>query len=317
MCRADDALELTGRSIEAVAERINASGHHDPETVRETLVEISEEGTVTREAIDEALADLSKVVATPETRVEITRRALTDASEAAEPVRDSEMIRSRLNNFETEISTLEERVTTLGSGLSALVERAQDPDDLHAIGREIREIRSEATDVQGDADALTIEIESFEQDLRNPDRWADELGADINALEEAIEEPLEVAANVSDIEGDGHERTDLALAWADATLQNRLQKLLIEDVTAELDALKEVVIEQGIDDRCDVIEQSLAEVESLRSDVSHRLDEVAKHSWERNHGEVINSFAQTVVEFEPPVNWAELQDELERHRERL
>jgi chromosome segregation ATPase len=317
MDREDDALDLTGRSIEAVAERISASGNHDPETVRETLAEISEEGTVTREAIDEALADLSKVVATPETRVEITRRTLTDASEAAEPVRDTEIVRSRLNNFETEISTLEERVTTLGSRLSALVERAQDPDDLHAIGSEIREIRSEATDVQGDADALTVEIESFEQYLRNPDRWADELGEDVDALEEAIEEPLEVAANVSDIERDGHERTDLALAWANATLQNRLQKLLIEDVKAELDALSEVAIDQGIDDPCNGIGQRLEEVETFRSDVSHRLDEVAKHSWERTHGEVINSFAQTLVEFEHPINWVELQDELEYHRERL
>lgn len=317
MGQENDASEFMGRSVTAIAEQVVAGEDRDHEAVRKALAEISEEGTVTRRGIDESLADLSKVVATPETRVEVAQTALADAREAAEPVRGTDVVRSRLNEFESEISALEERVDALGSRLSSLVERTQSPDDLYAIGRAIREIRSGATDAQRDADAIAVEIESFERKLRNPDRWADELREDIDAIEDVIEETLEVTTTVSDVEDDGDEKTDLALAWADTALQNRMQKLLIEDVQAELDVLQQIASHRKIDDHCDGIEQRLEELETLRTDISHRVDEVAEPSWGRKHSGVIDSFIQTLEEFEPPVNWAELQNELERHRERL
>jgi chromosome segregation ATPase len=311
------ARELVGRSIEAATERVLASADRDPETVRETLAEISEGGTVTRAAIDEALADLSKVVATPETRVEVAQTALADAREAAEPVRDTDVVRSRLNGFETELSTLDERVDALGSRLSSLVERAQDPEDTHAIALAIREIRAEATDAQRDADALAVDIEAFERELRDPDRWADELREDIDAIAESVAEPLEVANDVSDADDDGLEGTDPALRWADAALQNRMQKLFIEDVRAEIDAARQAARHAGIDDPCAGLGSRLDELETRRADVGRRLKEVADPAWSRNHRETIESFARTLQSFDPPVNWTELQDELESHRERL
>ena len=316
MGQENDTRELMGHSIESAAERVIASENQNPETTRKALAEISEEGTVTRGGIDGALADLSKVVATPETRVEVVKKALTDARKAAAPVEDTDVVCSRLNDFEMEISGLEERVNTLGSRLSSLVERTQNPDDLYAIGRAIQEIRSDAIDAQRDADALVVEIEAFERKLRNPDRWADELREDIDAIEEAVEKSLEVAANVSDADGDG-EKTDLSLVWADATLQNRMHKLLIEDVRAELKVLRQIALHFDTNEPGNGIEQHLDELETLRTDISHRLDEAADPSWGQSHSEVIPSFTQTIAEFDPPVNWAELQDELKRHRERL
>ena len=163
MERIDEPAELMGRPVEAVVERVVANRDSDPETVRKILTEISEEETVTREAIDEQLADLSKVVATPETRVEVTRRALTDAREAAAIIANTNTVRSRLETFEAELTALDERVEELGSRLSSLVTRAQAPDDLYEIAREIQELRAEAIDAQRDADSLATEIEEFEQ----------------------------------------------------------------------------------------------------------------------------------------------------------
>ena len=65
MGQENDTVERMDRSIEAATERVVASVDDDPETVREALSEISEEGAITQTSIDQALAHLSKVVATP------------------------------------------------------------------------------------------------------------------------------------------------------------------------------------------------------------------------------------------------------------
>ena len=316
MGQESDASELVGYSTAAAADRVVADGNRDPEAVRKALSEISEEGTVTQEAIDDALADLSKVVATPETRVEVARTALADAREAAAALRDTETVRSRLDGFEAEISALEERVDALGSRLTSLVERAQDPDDRYAIGSAIREIRSGAVDAQRDADALAAEIETFERQLRDPDRWADELRDDSDAIEEAIREPLAVATELSDGGGGGSE-SEPALVWADATLRNRMQKLYIEDVRAETDAVGEVALDRGIDDPCDGFGARLDELEALRAEVGRRLDDISESAWNRAHSGTIASFARTLEGFETPVDWSEVRACLESHRERL
>jgi chromosome segregation ATPase len=316
MGQESDASELMGYSTAAAADRVVADGNRDPRAVRKALSEISEEGAVTQEAIDDALADLSKVVATPETRVEVARAALADAREAAAALRDTETVRSRLDGFETEISVLEERVDALGSRLTSLVERAQDPEDLYAIGSAIREMRSGAVGAQRDADALAAEIEAFERQLRDPDRWADELHDDIDAIEESIREPLAVATELSG-GGGGESEGDPEMVWADATLRNRMQKLYIEDVRAEVDAVRKVALDRGIDDPYDDFGARLDELESLRAEVGRRLDEVSESAWSREHGGTIASFARTLEGFETPVDWSEVQACLESHRERL
>jgi prefoldin subunit 5 len=316
MGQEDDTTESVGLPVETVAEAVSEDDDRDPEAVRETLAEISEDGTVTRTAIDEALADLSKVVATPETRVEITRRTLAAAREAAPPVAEADAVSSRLDDFETELSAIEARVDALGSRLSALVERAQDPDDPHAIGEAIREVRSEATDAQRAADSLAAEIEDFERMLRNPDRWADELHADIDAIEESIRELQEVATGVSDNEAGEFER-EPALVWADATLQSRTQKLFIEDVRAELEALRRAALDRATGEPSEGLESRLDDVAALRSDVRRRLEEAAESTWKQKHGEVIESFARTLENLDSPVDWAEVQAELEQHRGQL
>ena len=310
MGQENDTVERMDRSMEAATERVVASVDDDSETGREALSEISEEGAITRTSIDQALAHLSKVVATPETRVEIAQRALRDAREAAAPIEGADTVRSRLNEFESRLTTLNERVDALGSQLSSLVDRAQAPDDLYAIGRAIREIRSQALDIQRGADGLVGEIEAFERKLRNPDRWAEELGEDIDAIETSISELREVAIDLSDARDDGGEGTDLASRWVDAALQNRMQKLFIEDVRVELGALRQMTLDQEIDSFGDRISRRLEELESVRTDVSRRLGEVSEPSWRQNHDETIESFTQTLEDFDPPVDWTKLQERL-------
>jgi len=312
-----EAAGLLGLPVEEATERVVAGTDRDPETVRETLAGISEEGTLTRRALEDALAELSKVVATPETRVEVARNALADAREAAAPVADTEVVRSRLAAFEADLSALEERVDALGPQLSERIERADEPGDLYATARSIRRLRAEATGAQNAVDALAADVRSFERRLTDPEQWADKLHGDVDALEESLEELLAAADRLLDAGADGSEDVQPALAWADATLQHGVRELLVADVRAELDVLEKLVEERGSDDPSDGVRARLRELEALRVEVSRRLDDAFETSWNRRYGETVASFDRTLAEFDPPVNWATLEEELERHRERL
>lgn len=313
----DDAMELVGLSIETATERVVERENCDRETAHEILATVSDDGTVTLEALDATLADISKVVATPETRVEVARGALSDARDAAEPVATTDAVRSRLNAFESQLSMLDDRVDTLGSRLSSLVERAQNPADIFALARAIQEVRSRATEAQRDADSLTVEIGEFERNLRNPNEWAEELREDVDAAETSIRELLAVANNLSDTDTEADIECETPRAWADATLQQRMQPLVLADIRTELDALQQMKAVEGTDTVCEDIESRLTELESLCADIKHILVAVSEPAWEQAYGEAIESFTQTVEERKVPINWAQVQERLQRHRSRI
>lgn len=316
MSQEDDTRGLIGLPVEVATERVAARGDRDPQRVREVLDEISEDGTITRAALTDGLADLSEVITAPESRIETARGALSDAREAAKPVADTETVRSRMETFEAELSALEDRVETFESNRSSLVRRARDREDLYVIAGAIGELRSRAVTAEEDADLLLAEIETFERKLCDPSEWVDELNTDIDAAEAAIEELIEITGGLSDPADDGGE-VDPALRWADATLQHHMQRLLFADIRTERDALRQLIAHEGLANVTDGIDARLEDLETLRAGVGRRLDEVSRPSWREAHGETIESFARVLAEFDPPVNWATVQDELRTHRERI
>jgi len=308
---------LLGLSVGRATEQVAPAAADDAETVRETLLGISDDGTITRAAVEDALGEVSKVVATPETRIEVTAQALAAAREAAAPVRDTDLVRSRLEAYESELSALEERVDTLGTRLSRTVERTDDAGDLYAVARSIRQLRAAATDVQNAADALAADVRAFTSRLEDSGVWAGELQEDVDTLEASLEELQTAVDRLREAESDGAGDSDPALAWADATLQYRVRELLVEDVRAELEVLERLADRRGVDDQADELRTRLSELESLQTDIDNGLSEVFDPGWDRHYGETVASFNRSLEEFGPPVQWGELQDELERHRDRL
>lgn len=320
MSQNDDATDgggLLGLSVERATEQVAPTVADDAETVRKTLLGISDDGTVTRAAVEDALAEVSKVVATPETRIEVAERALSDARETAAPVGDTDLVGSRLEAFEAELSALEERVEALGTRLSGVVERAGDSGELYVVARSIRQLRADATDAQNAADALATEVREFKRRLEDPGVWAEELQEDVDALEGSFEELQTVVDTLRDAESNGAEDGNPALAWADAALQYRVRELLVKDVEAELEVVEKLADRNGDDDPGDGVRRRLRELETLQTDVDNGLNEAFDAAWDRHYGETVAWFNRTLEEFEPPVPWGELQDELERHRERL
>jgi chromosome segregation ATPase len=307
---------LLGLSVESATDRVAPAVDEDRETVREILRGISEEGTVTRAGIQDALARVSKVVATPETRIELAADALTEARQAAEPVADTDLVDSRLTEFEAELSTLQERVDALGSRLSDLVERDDAAADHYAVAKSIRQLRTEATDAQNAADALADEIKTFRRKLDNPDVWADELREDVEMLKTSLEELWTAVDTLLAVEAEAA-NVEPALAWADTTLQFRVRELFVNDVRAELDVLETLADGAETEPSIEEIRNRLRKLERFQTNISNRLDTVFDPAWDEHYSETVASFEETLSAFEPPVQWAELQAELQRHRDRL
>jgi chromosome segregation ATPase len=312
-----DGDGLLGLTVERAAEQVAPTVDDDQETVRTTIQMISDDGVVTQAAVQDALGRVSKVVATPETRIELADDALTAARDAATPVADTDLVATKLATFEADLSALEERVDALGSQLSDLVDRAGESGDLYTVARSIRELRAEATDAQNAADALSDEIKTFRRKVANPTEWVSELREDVDTLEASLEDLQTAVDRLHAIDTDAPEDGDPALAWADTTLQYRVRELFVEDVRAELDVLETLGAETGVDLPLDTIRSRLRELEDLQTDISAGLDDAFDPAWDQQYSDTVASFDETIASFEPPVPWATLQDKLQRHREQL
>jgi hypothetical protein len=85
-----------------VAAAVHDCDDHD--AAREILDPITDDGIVTQRAVETALSDTSKLLATAETRVELARNAYEDAVEAADPVADLPVVRTRIEAFADRLS---------------------------------------------------------------------------------------------------------------------------------------------------------------------------------------------------------------------
>lgn len=263
MSQDDDEVDrIEGLPVAEAVDVVAEDQERDPEAVRAALEAVAEDGVVSREAADDALAHVSKVVSTPETRTELASIALSEARETAEPVADLDVVQSRLDAFESRLSAVEARTSALGADLRRLVKLASDPDPgaLHELGAGIRQLTEDANRAQRAADELSVDIEEFERWVENPDVRVRELEADVDSLESALDDLAEAvegtlgdgdapdtagrsaAADPDPSDGDESpdpsDGPDAGAVWLDATFRHRVTGLLLPDVRAELADLR-------------------------------------------------------------------------------
>ncbi|MFB6309092.1 MAG: halo transducer protein [Haloarculaceae archaeon] len=316
----DGSGSLAGLSIDeatdAVMERESMQGV-DRGLVRETLAVVAEDGVVGEAGVESALADASKVVATPETRIELAEDAMADADEKADPVRDLDTVRDRLVSLKARLKRLDNRIDELGEDLSSAVSQTgEDEEDLFAVAREIRRITEDANECQREADELIDDIESFEEWLTDPATRIEELATDVDAIEERV---AEVEASVDRLPADGDEESegDPATVWFEASVQHRVTELLIADARSELaddrrltddDRLAELV------DRFEHIEKRLDDLEERAGAAADRLDDRARPAWTERYGGYLSEMDDEFGAFEPPIDWGAVEAMIERHR---
>lgn len=294
MSEHDEVDSIDGLSVERATEVVAETEARDPEEVRVALEYVAEDGVVSQSGVEAALAQASKVVSTPETRVELAAMALSEVKETAASVADVPTVQARLDGFESRLETIESQVAQLGVDLQALLDQSEDPEAIYEVARGLRQLTATANELQGAADDLQLDLESFERWVGNATVRDDHLDADVSAFENRIDE---LASAI-----DGPAKAD-GIVWAEATIRHRVDELLLADLRAELADLRTLDERQGIDDETgDDIEAQLDGLEARLDALGERLDGI-----ETEHAGELSAFESALAGFEPPIDWGEVR----------
>lgn len=310
--------DLLGTPLdEAVAAAVEADDDRDPERARAVLDAVAEDGVVSRDGIESALERASTVVATPENRVENAELALDDAREAARPVDHLDVVRDRLAAFASRLAAVESDVEDLADDLRALADRAGDPDSVYEVAADVRRLEAEANALQRAADDLALDAEDFERWLTDPERRRRELAGDVDAMAGFLDGLADATDDLADAVADEDpDLPDPAGRWLDATARARISALLIEDLRADLSALRNWPGADGADAGDDLADLA-ARIDDLdaRCDrIADRLADLARPEWRDRHADRLAAIERVIDGFEPPVDWEEVQAALDDHR---
>ncbi|MUW14164.1 halo transducer protein [Halorubrum sp. CBA1125] len=304
----DGRESLDGLSVETAVTAVDDE-RNDPDRVRETLAIVARDGTVRRAAVDDALANASKVVTTAETRTELAAKNLADVRETAEPVSDVALVSKRVDDFAARLDTVEDRRDALADDVREILAR-RDDGELYELARRLRRVTAAASEVQRAADDLQFELDSFEEWLTDADRRAAELTDDVDAFAESVSE---LDGTVDDIAADDADpENGTARRWAAATVHHRVTSLMLSDLRAELAALRTLADREGTDPPSG-IEPRLDELQARHEAVGERLADSAEPRWPERFDDQLTALDEALDGREPPVAWAEVEALVEEH----
>jgi chromosome segregation ATPase len=300
---------LVGQSVEDVITAIVDRGDdRDPETVREALDPVTDDGVVTREAIEATVSDTAKVVSTAETRAELASIAHEDATAAAAPVDDLDIVVARLEEYASRLEGVESRIVGLRDDLRTPVEHLDDPNAVYELAVDLRQVAATAQEVVRTAEDLSTDLDAFESWLDSPDCRYDEFAADIDLVEESLAELSSVATALS-AESDAP-----AADWADATMRTRVIELLVADLRAELADLRAWADREDAPFRA-ALDEQVENLEQRAEELTDTLAEHAEPAWRDQFEDDLAAFQRELNGFEPPVDWERVQATLEQRRE--
>lgn len=285
---------LFGLTVEEATEAV-ADDAEDPGV----LELVAEDGVVSQAGVESAVAHVAKVVATPETRLEVAADAVADARADAARLEDIDAVASRLAALEAGLSGAEDRLEELQAELESVLERADDPTDAYALARSIGELTAAANDLQGRADELADDAQTFRRWVGDPAHRYREFEEDLEALADATGEVAE------------SEPSDGA-TWLDATLRQRALSLLLADLRAERCDLEAWADREDCQPPDPALEQRLDAVEDQLATAEHRLEETDTGFGEQ-FGDRVAAFEAALAELEVPVPWGEVWERYERH----
>jgi len=290
-----------------VADVVEAVEAVDGVRAETALDPMTDDGIVTRDAVEATVSDTSKLLATAETRIELAGDAYDDAAAAASPVADVPTVGAKLDAFAERLSDVESMLPELRLDLSVPEKVCRRPVAAYEFGVEIREIVATAREAIEAADDLSFDADQFESWLDRPARRYDEFEEDV----ELVTDTADDLATAADALPDG--AADPAVQWAAATMCVRVLRLLVADLRAELADLR-VLAERsddpfrgGLGERLDGVDDRVTGVESA-------LDGVAEPAWHDRFAGDLSAFDGALSGVEPPVDWRAVERTLETHR---
>ncbi|WP_049987230.1 hypothetical protein [Halobellus rufus] len=302
--RTDEANGVIGLPTETAVERILAADPgRERDEVRSALARVTTDDGVTREGIDGLVSDVSKRLATAETRAELARSAFEDARSAGAAVADLDVVADRLDRYESTLNDVEARVPELGAELQRVSNPEDDADAVYEAVGTLIQITSRADDVQRAADELQFDLEDFEAWLDSHERRRRAFEEDADVVADALESARAATENLD-------EET-----WLEASLRVELVPVLVSDLRAELDELRVMAARDGVDDGwCAALEDRLDDLNSRADAVRSMLEEAGDPAWQGEHRERIATFERALNVTEPPIEWGTVYAEFERAR---
>ena len=295
-------------SVDVLVDEVADEADEDRESIRRRLDPVTDDGTVTAAAFESTVTDVSQILATAETRVDLATRAHEDATAAAADAPDLDTVEVRNRAFEARLGDLRAEVEALGDDLGAARADPESPTDVYRAAVGLHEVTTGAQDVVRVAHDLETELEAFEAWLGSANRRHDGLVDEIEAAEESAESLAETVAALRDADDPDRERR------FDAAVQARVLDLVVADLRAEAADLRAWA---DRDDR------------SFPEDVGARLDDleaaVAAHGaaladgadWGDRFGERLDDLDAELAAVEPPVAWARVDETVAEARSAL
>jgi hypothetical protein len=309
-----DAPEVFGSPPEEAAAALAGPDTPDEATVAETIELLAEDGVVSRDRLDEAVAGLSKVVSTPETRVEVAEREVESAREAAEGLTDVPAVAARLDGLDPRLDRVASDVEALGPRLSGIVDRAGDPDAVYEVARDIRRLTEDANAAQTAADEIRDDAERTKRWLRSDVFRHREVVEELDAVEESVdglERAVDWLAGDADGAPAGVDPDDPGACWADAAVSARVNALLVADLRAELADARTVAERNGEDADYDDLAARLDDLAARRDRLAARLDDLAAPAWREAHADRVDRAETVLAAHDPPVDWGAVRAALD------
>ncbi|MFB6310065.1 MAG: hypothetical protein ABEH64_02660 [Salinirussus sp.] len=301
----DAADPILGMELDAAIEKVlDREADVDAEQTRSTLETVTDDGVVTRSAINAAVGETAQYVATPENRLDLVEDARESARTAAEPVCDLDVVRVRFDQLEERYRTLQADLDALLNRLDALVNDARDPANVLEIARRVEDTQWSARDLHGRIEDLREDFESFERWATDSDTRLAELNEDADAVAARLDSVEETASEIES----GNAMRD-GRNWATAMINHRLIRLLLTDLENEHDALAawpEADVDSEFGDR-------LATLRERYRAVGERLATASQPDWRDRYGDRLDTFDAELSSFNPPINWGAVAALVQEH----
>ncbi|GAA0720628.1 molybdopterin converting factor small subunit [Halorubrum trapanicum] len=283
---------------ELVETAVDQTGE-DPESIRTWLEPFTDDEAVTPAAIEATVTDVSQVLATAETRVDLATRAHESASDAAADVPDLDIVDVRRRAFAERLADLRADVEALGGELGSAADELDSPADVYEAAVDLHEITTGAQEVVRVAHDLETELEAFEAWLTSANRRHDALVDEVESAEESAAAVAETVESLRAADAPEQER------WFDATVQTRVLEVAVADLRAEAADLRTWAEGEGV---------------SFPDDIEARIDEVEREaaanaealadrpSLDARFADRLEALETELAAVSPPVAWARVDE---------
>jgi transposase-like protein len=290
--------------VDEVADRTD----DEPATIRQWLDPFTDDGHVTPAAIESTVTDVSQILATAETRVDLATRTHEEATAAADEAPALDVVEVRRDAFGERLADLRADVEALADDLGAARSGLDTPVAVYRSAVALHDVTTEAQRIVRVAHDLETELEAFEAWIGSANRRHDGLLDDVEAAEESAETVAEAVAELREADEPDQERR------FDAAVQTRVLDLVVADLRAEAADLRAWAERDGVDFPDGVDER----VDDLAAAVDDSAAALADGPpWDDRFAERLDALDAELAAVDPPVAWARVDETVAEARTAL